>query len=221
MKICIIADTHGFHDQVVIPEADVIIHCGDFCNYGHTKEAKKFLAWYDALPHRYKILIAGNHDRCFEDVKKREKLLSVTNKIIYLQDDGVEIDGVKFWGSPWQPEFCNWAFNLPRHGDELFRVWNLIPRNTNILITHGPPYGILDLAQMHLPPYPQNVGCELLRHRLEEIEISYHCYGHLHEGFGVDARTLKTVCINASICNFSYNPINKPIVLDYDSGDIL
>jgi len=101
------------------------------------------------------------------------------NATCYLENSGVEIDGVKFWGSPWQPEFFNWAFNLPR-GRRLAEIWALIPDDTEVLITHTPPYGILDRVDSG-----EHVGCEDLRRALQRVKPKVHVFGHIHEDRGV------------------------------------
>jgi hypothetical protein len=122
----------------------------------------------------------------------------------------VDIDGLKIYGSPWQPEFFNWAFNLPRNGSELESKWNLIPEGLDILITHGPPWGVLDLA-----PRGLNVGCELLSKRVMEVSPKIHVFGHIHSSYG--QKNFNGVeFINASVLGEDYNPTNDPVKIDYD-----
>jgi Icc-related predicted phosphoesterase len=130
--------------------------------------------------------------------------------IIYLCDEVIVLDGVRFYGSPWQPEFFNWAFNLPRKGPALRAKWDAIPDDTNVLVTHGPEYGMLDA------PGPGNhVGCELLRHRLSTLRnLKAHIFGHIHEGYGARCGPHSYDSINASTCNRQYRPVNEPIVWD-------
>src|SRR6516225_9872366 len=135
MKLVIIADTHGQHEEFIVPPGDVFIHAGDFTAAGHPHSVGKFNNWLGRLPHKYKIVVAGNHELDWST----EKAAVLTNAI-YLQDSGTEIEGIRFWGSPWQPEFNNWEFNLPR-GVALAEKWALIPPGTDVLITHGPPQG--------------------------------------------------------------------------------
>jgi Icc-related predicted phosphoesterase len=119
----------------------------------------------------------------------------------------VEIEGLTVYGSPWQPEFGSWAFNLPR-GHQLRNKWRLIPPNTDILVTHGPPKGILDMT-----PRGESVGCEDLRHRLGAIAPKLHVFGHVHRGYGETAQA-DTHFVNASICDESYKPVNPPVVVE-------
>ncbi len=143
MKIVFISDTHGRHEDVKLPQGDVLIHAGDISRTGKSVEVEAFLKWLSHQTHKYKILIAGNHDWYFESNSKIMIDSRMPDNIIYLNDSGCEIEGVRFWGSPIQPEFGNLAFNRKR-GEDIKEHWDLIPLNTDILITHGSPYSILD-----------------------------------------------------------------------------
>jgi hypothetical protein len=128
-----------------------------------------------------------------------------------LQDHTHTIDGVKIYGSPWQPEFYNWAFNLPRNGKELQETWSNIPNDTEILITHGPPWGHCDVT-----PYGNlNVGCELLRVRVDELKPKIHVFGHIHSGYGYKFHE-GTHFINAAVLGERYSYDNKPLTIDWD-----
>jgi len=142
MKIVCLADTHGMHSKLEVPYGDVLIHAGDFCGMGRSLEVIAFNEWLGTLPHPAKIVIAGNHDRPFERDPSARAFLT---NAIYLQDSEVTVAGIRFYGIPWQPAFCNWAFNLQR-GEELKRKWDIIPNGIDILITHGPPHKIGDLT---------------------------------------------------------------------------
>ncbi|WP_308873929.1 metallophosphoesterase family protein [Thiothrix subterranea] len=139
MNLTFISDTHSLHDRLpAIDAGDVLIHCGDFTGRGTLDDTLNFAEFMAAQPFTHKIVIAGNHDWCFED--KRRKIAEHILKeygLIYLNDSGIEIDGVKFWGSPIQPEFCDWAFNRER-GEAIRQHWDKIPADTDVLITHGP-----------------------------------------------------------------------------------
>lgn len=224
MKLVIISDTHSLHGQMYedIPEGDVLIHCGDVCNRGTTREALDFIEWFKKQPHDTKIFIAGNHDWAFK--KKSDELKHALadlelsgSEVCYLEDEGmtVEIDGqeINFWGSPWQPEFCNWAFNLPR-GEALKAKWDMIPENTHVLITHGPP---MTKGNVDYTVYDRvNVGCEELSKKIATLpNLLVHCFGHIHEGYGVeDFPGTPIKLINASICTLRYSPSNAPIVIE-------
>lgn len=162
------------------------------------------------------VFIAGNHDRKFEShgEQARKVISSRTSnggEIYYLQDSGCEIDGVKFYGSPWQPEFCSWAFNLPR-GSKLKEKWDKIPEGTDVLITHCPPYRILDRTHY---AYGEEIGCEDLLDTVLKVRPKLHVFGHCHAGYGMNYHLLDgTVFVNASTCSEQYNPINPPVEFD-------
>lgn len=136
MRIISISDTHGLHEDLDIPDGDVLVHAGDMTSHGRLAQIEDFNKWISSFPHKNKIVISGNHDWGFQKQSKQARELLAS--CIYLQDENVEIEGVKFYGSPWQPEFFNWAFNLPR-GKELKSIWGNIPDETDLLITHNPP----------------------------------------------------------------------------------
>jgi Icc-related predicted phosphoesterase len=208
MRLVIASDTHSLHDQISVPEGDIFLHAGDFMNRGVLAEVSTFSRWIRDLPHRYKIVIAGNHDLAFEDSPEaaRRILRDGEDGLTYLQDSGIAIDGVRFWGSPWQPWFNDWAFNLQR-GAEIARKWNLIPADTDVLVTHGPPMTILDFA------YGEHLGCADLWKRVQDIAPRVHAFGHIHEGSGDEERD-GTIYVNASICDGAYRPVNPCRVID-------
>lgn len=213
MRIVYISDTHSMKPEHPIPDGDVIVCSGDISNRGSEKDIRSFALWYNNLPHKHKIVIAGNHDFSFERTPKlAQGWLCNATKIIYLEDRGIEIDGVRFYGSPWQPEFFNWAFNLPRDTGELGVKWGLIPDDTDVLITHGPPNGILDRCSDG-----RRVGCEELLDKVRDIKPKIHVFGHIHEAYGTH-QTADTLFINASTCTLQYEPTNKPIVVDLING---
>lgn len=189
MKLTFISDTHTKHNQVTssLPGGDVIIHAGDVSSMGYKHELQQFLKWFNNLDnYTHKIFIAGNHDWGFQDSPDMcKELLEFYNKVTYLEDN-LEVIGddystaVKVYGSPWQPEFFNWAFNLPRNGEELKDKWDNIPMNTDILITHGPAWGHLDT----IVGQSINLGCELLSERIKVVKPKIHVCGHIHSGYG-------------------------------------
>lgn len=230
MKIVSISDTHTLHKGVTIPECDVLIHSGDISTRGYKQEIINFLEWFSVQPSIHKILISGNHDFFFDSQWKafhstdsqgnrHEKivtsdqeikdLLALYPNIIYLNDSGVTIDGVNFWGSPVQPWFHDWAFNRQR-GEELKKHWDLIPDNTNVLITHGPPFGYGD----YVLQTGQKVGCDELLKKIRTLkELKLNQFGHIHQGYGVyEDGGVKF--INASILNEDYRIANKPIITE-------
>lgn len=176
------ADTHLFEASLLVPEGDVLVHAGDFCRGGELTECRAFAAWWNALPHRHKILVAGNHDWCFSD--DRTEAEALFERTHYLQDAEVELGGLRVYGSPWQPEFHQWAFNLPR-GAALAARWALIPEGLHLLITHGPPHGTGDrTSYARRAEADGHSGCVDLRRRIEVVRPALHVYGHIHEDGG-------------------------------------
>lgn len=220
-RIVLLSDTHNAHDEINVPAGDILIHAGDATGRGTIEEINAFSRWFTALPHKHKILVAGNHDWLFETNPALAK--SLMRDCIYLQDSLAQIENLKIYGSPWQPRFYDWAFNLDR-GAELAEKWHLIPDDTDILITHGPPFGILDAAPRGSLP-DENVGCADLRRRVEELaalgNLKLHVFGHIHHSYGAtemfgekNNRKSGVKFANASNCDESYAPVNVPLVFD-------
>ena len=203
MQITTLSDTHGLHHQLQLPGGDLLIHAGDVCNRGSQEEAANFIDWFEKQQYTYKIFIAGNHDFFFENFTQQEIQDILPKNIFYLNDTGIEIDGINIWGSPITPEFHNWAFNRKR-GEEINKHWQLIPNNTDILITHGPAFGILDKTF-----HNQNVGCEELLIAVKNIQPKYHVFGHIHEAFG-SLNEKESTYINTSSLDFFYKLRNTP-----------
>jgi Icc-related predicted phosphoesterase len=204
MRIVCLSDTHN--QQIEAPDGDILIHAGDATIRGTHQEILEFNAWFSVLPHKHKIFVAGNHDWLFETNPVMARAL-LDKSIVYLQDKAIEIDGVKIYGSPWQPRFYDWAFNLDR-GREMAEKWDMIPADTDILITHGPPAGILDRTA-----YGDLAGCEELIKKVTAVRPKAHIFGHIHEGYG-SREEFGVKFINASNCNESYYPVNPAIVFD-------
>ena len=190
---------------------------GDISSRGYKTELENFFKWFDGIDnYDHKIFIAGNHDFGFQDEPETIKgLLTGYKTIDYLQDEYLGIqDGdepeLKIWGSPWQPEFHNWAFNLPR-GEKIKEKWDLIPNDVDILITHGPPFSKLD----YVPYNNINVGCEELLLKVQQIKPKIHLFGHIHEGSGY-VFDGNTHYINAAVLNGRYEFRNKPITVDFN-----
>jgi len=207
-KITFISDTHNQHHKIKIPESDILIHAGDATGRGSIQEIVSFLSWLSQQPAKHKIYVAGNHDFLFErDFNLSRALLLEHPSITYLQDSIIEVMGLKIYGSPWTPRFYDWAFNADY--DKLIKVWSIIPENIDILITHGPPFEILDRTDEG-----NNVGCKTLFYEIQNrIKPKYHVMGHIHEGYGIKV-VEKTTFINASSCDRKYRPVNPPITLD-------
>lgn len=202
MKIVCISDTHGKHDLITLPSADMIIHAGDISSFGLRYQVEDFLKWFSSLNYKHKIFIAGNHDFLFEQSPKLASSL-VPDNVIYLEESGVNIEGIKIWGTPMTPYFFNWAFNR-LEGSELKSHMEKIPRNLDILISHGPPFGILDKNLEG-----QNCGSLSLLEALKVKAPKNVIFGHIHEGYG-KVKQDGIRFINASSVNRHYEIANKP-----------
>ncbi|MCC6461480.1 MAG: metallophosphatase domain-containing protein [Saprospiraceae bacterium] len=205
MKFVFISDTHLKHEQVELPPGDVLVHAGDFSRRGTPEEAAAFLHWFAQQPFRHKILVAGNHDFIAERDPGLFRAL-LPEGVLYLENSGIEIEGIRLWGSPITPWFFDWAFNRQR-GAEIRRYWEAIPEQTDVLITHGPPYGLLDEVLRD----PRPVGCRDLLRRVQEIRPRVHVFGHIHEGYGQRLEN-GTLFINASLLDVRYQVVNPPVL---------
>lgn len=231
--ICFISDTHSKHEQLKIPTCDVLIHCGDEGTRTDLFELNSFLIWFENQKAKKKIFIAGNHSIILDKdwVEKKyydnaisgliakqnyedgQKLLTQFD-VVYLLNSGFEYEGIKFWGSPYSPSFHRqyWAFNADR-GEEIKRHWDLIPNDTDVLITHGPPKYILDRCFND----GFHAGCEELNKKINEHQYLIHASGHIHEGYGTHWQQ-NTLCINSSVLNEDYKLTNKPIMVELDEN---
>jgi 3',5'-cyclic AMP phosphodiesterase CpdA len=227
IKLTLFSDTHSKHKWIPtdhLPGGDILLHTGDISSMGYEHELLNFLNWFNEIPsYFYKVFIAGNHDWIFQkqpDYVKR--VMENYPNITYLQDDFVYFAewGLKIYGSPWQPEFYNWAFNLPRNGKELEEVWNKIPDDTDILLTHGPAHGFVDKV---IGRY-ENLGCEKLAERIRIVQPTLHVCGHIHSGNGVDYND-QTTHINASVLDeryeYAYTPYNIELNLETKEVEII
>lgn len=218
MRLVLISDTHNLNfvrgTPLDVPDGDVLVHCGDATLQGTYSEVADFATWFSKFPHKHKIFVPGNHDWAFYYACKRDGTLTdgmqtMLDKIDWahvLIDQGVTIDGVKFWGSPWQPEFMGWAFNLPR-GLPLKEKWDLIPAGTDVLVTHGPPMGILDRVGR------QHVGCADLLNAVHRVKPQLHAFGHVHAGYGTMYRW-GIEFVNCATADEAYFLRHKPVVVD-------
>lgn len=210
MKIVCLSDTHGLHRRVRVPDGDVMVHAGDFTGRGEPSEVDNFLDWLAALPHEHKVFTAGNHDFYVEEQNEYFiKQVKAIPRVTYLQDSGATIAGLRFWGSPVQPWFYDWAFNRNR-GAEIREHWDLIPADTQVLVTHGPPLGILDLTFSG-----EHKGCEDLRATIEELkDLRLHVFGHMHPPGGQQCKVESKIFVNAAICNEGGYATRSPVVVD-------
>jgi len=210
VKLTIISDTHNQHNQLVIPDGDILIHCGDFSSRGSQKEFDNFIIWFKEQPHEYKILVAGNHDIYLECRNEQISSKLLKDNIFYLENEPVLLHGIWFHGFLYTPTFGDWAFMSNR--PEMNKQLKKIHKNTDVLICHGMPYGIMDIA----PRINTSVGCKDLLDTVDTIKPKLVCGGHLHSGYGEEV-TEDTLFVNASVCNEQYIPSNKPQVVYFDT----
>jgi len=232
MRIVAISDTHTKEREIVIPNGDVLVHAGDFTYKGRMDEITDFLDWFLELPHKHKVFIAGNHDitldpgirkisKSFLPVHWIEKIffdrVKDAENVHYLDDSGVTIEGINFWGSAATPTFgYGWGFNYDR-GPEIDKIWEKIPMDTDILITHGPPFGMLDAVKYGST---LGVGCSNLSGRISERNIKAHFFGHIHESYG-HAQDSGTHYFNCCALDEDYYPSNFPWIVDIENGEIV
>eukprot|EP00056_Hartaetosiga_gracilis_P005222 m.82616 g.82616 ORF g.82616 m.82616 type:complete len:364 (+) comp12092_c1_seq4:931-2022(+) len=222
LRCVCISDTHSFDlSKLVLPEGDVLIHAGDFTNVGRVDEVKEFSAFLKSTDFKHKIVIAGNHDLSFDEKDYEHIYYQFHDKPIdckeakaalegctYLEDSSYEIEGVSFYGSPYQPRFYDWGFNQSR-GEESLNKWMEIPDGVDVLVTHGPAIGHGDTCMGG-----NRAGCvDLLQQIQTRVRPQYHVFGHIHEGYGVSTDG-QTTFVNASTCNYNYRPVQAPLVFD-------
>lgn len=224
MRITLISDTHNKHKQLSLPGGDLLIHAGDISSVGYEHEINNFYKWMEKQDYDHLVFVPGNHDTFFEDYPdKSQQVINTYDLVNTLIDDllmiGNEYDiqeMTKIWGTPWQPAFMNWAFNLPRGGKELEEKFNLIPVDTDILVSHGPPQGILDISGH---PYNQpNLGCEILAKRIEVVRPKIHVFGHIHGSNGYLFKN-GTHFFNASVLNERYEYRYTPVTFDWNKEE--
>ena len=212
MKIVAISDTHGMHKGLAIPNGDVFIHAGDFTSHGTIENLLDFCSWIEKLPHKHKIIIAGNHDMIAQKMPLivRESVMRSGGK--YLIDEPVTVDSVKFYGSPWTPTFMDWHF-MANRGAEISKKWEMIPNDTDVLITHGPPASCLDVVKGK-----GSQGCADLLKRVRCISPSFHVFGHIHECGGATVQHTHDLqgirFINASVLDGNYRRAHKAMVFE-------
>ena len=205
MKFVCISDTHNQHENLVFDgtEGDILVHTGDFSNFGNLLNVKNFISWFQEQPFPIKILIAGNHDVSLDkDLMKDHKAINEVidtyvrqnSNLIYLDESGYDIDGIKIWGSAYTPGGSKqWAFQYFSN-EEAESRWSKIPEDTDVLLTHGPPFGILDKYN------GENLGCPVLfKHVMERVAPVFHCFGHVHNTHGFEKCGLTTFINSAMV----------------------
>jgi Icc-related predicted phosphoesterase len=206
-RVVCISDTHGKHKKLAVPDGDLLIHAGDFTMLGTLAEIVTFLNWFRDQPHAHKVLIAGNHDRLFERESLLCERLAAESGAIYLNDNEALVADLRIYGSPITPEFAG-AFN--RNQAEIDWHWQNIPEGIDVLVTHGPPHGVLDAVKRG------RVGCrDLARHIGTRLRpnLKLHVFGHIHESYG-QATVHDVTFVNACSLDELYQPVNPPIVVE-------
>lgn len=207
IKVVAISDTHGKEAWLDLPKCDILIHCGDF-HITSLIELEYANRWFGNQKATHKIYVAGNHDRKLERLEKAEAKRILTN-VIYLENDLVEIDGLRIYGSPYSPEFNNWSFMYPRCSLEAKKIWQQIPENLDILVTHAPPYDILDRNL-----YDIRCGCEVLQREILKKKPKRHLFGHLHL-YGGQSTTQENIDFyNCSVLDEEYKLKNKSTIIE-------
>jgi len=198
MKVACLSDTHTHHELVTVPECDMVIHAGDFTYRGDFKEVKDFIDWYGNLPAKHKILVCGNHEVI---ISKRPRVLDLwcmEKGITLLKNQHVVIAGYKIFGSPYSVEFGNWVYGEPE--DRLKRIWDMIHDDTDILVTHGPPWGVLDVNRDGI-----NCGSTTLSEKLYNLnKLKLYVTGHIHESRGT-TQIEQIQVVNAAMCGIPYS----------------
>ena len=205
LRLVCIGDTHGFHRKLELPPGDILIHSGDFDGRS-VEQLHDFNAWLGTLPFRHKIVIAGNHDLLFDRNPKVAR--AHLTEAIYLQDSGVTLEGVKFWGSPANSVGGDWAFSRERLV-KIRKHWDLIPDDTDVLITHEPPYGTLDKPHI----LAKHAGCQYLLGAVLRIKPRLHIFGHVHGGYGREA-AWNMMLINCAVVDNARTLVNPPTVVE-------
>lgn len=222
MRIVYFSDTHNEHENLHIPQGDLLIFGGDMSVNGSNDEIMAFLDWFQALPHYYKILIAGNHDISLDydmigtrSTRLLKRLSRCCDNVVsfYLENSSCEIEGIKIWGSPITPEYSSkWGFKKKR-GSQLREHWSKIPDDTNILLTHGPAFGKNDVWM------GENIGDDALTHHIKRVKPKFHLCGHVHEGRGISVDN-DTIYLNGAVVDNNDNLQNPAWIIEYETSTI-
>ena len=207
MRLVVIGDTHGKHEELGVLEGDVLIHCGDFCD-GFRKDPRdveNIDAWFAKQQVELILCVGGNHD--FGAEERIENGEPIFEHAVWLMDEAHEHRGVKFFGSPWVPHLQGWAFYLSEV--ELREKWSLIPDDTDVLITHTPPGGILDQPRSR----QINCGCEHLLRRVRKVRPRFHLFGHNHASAGLE-KDGPTTFVNASVVDSKLEVVRGALTFD-------
>jgi len=211
MKLVCISDTHGDHEGLDLPTGDVLVHAGDLTGHGSQAETLSFMKWLGSRGFDHTLCIAGNHDTFMEEQPKLARQFAEKHGVVLLNDSGYEAGGLRFWGSPITPRFCDWSF-MRDAGEPIEAHWRMIPPDTDVLITHGPPHGIMD--EVERPDGRQEkTGCPSLLSCVRRISPKVHIFGHIHQGRG-SAQEGNVAFFNVSTMNKNYQRIHEPVLIE-------
>ncbi len=225
MKIVCTSDTHRMHGMLKMPKGDILIHAGDFTDWGSTSDMVDFKDWLREQDYKHKFFIAGNHDVKFEIIPDYCKSI-FKGVATYLDSDVVEVEGLKIFGTPYTPRFAG-AFQLGfSSGEDDRAFWNtIIPDGIDILVTHGPPLGILDIVErindVDGKPDIEHCGSLGLLERVAEVKPKLHLFGHIHQSYGTKKSDYGTKFVNAAAQDFVKGILNKPIVVEVKKTSIV
>ncbi|RRA50332.1 metallophosphatase domain-containing protein [Acidipila sp. EB88] len=206
LRLVCIGDTHGFHRSLVLPAGDILIHSGDFDGQS-VEQVDDFNDWLESLPYRHKLVIAGNHDLLFD--RKPKVARAHLTAAVYLQDSGIRIEGLNFWGSPVNSVMGEeWAFSAER-GAKIRKHWDRIPADADVLITHEAPYGTLDKQDI----LGRHRGCQNLLGTLLRVKPKLHVFGHIHGSYGQES-AWNVRLVNCAVVNNQRVLTNAPTVVD-------
>ena len=215
MRICAISDVHEKqNDMDKLPDGDLLVSAGDETLSGNMDRFKEFVDWFASQPHKHKVFVAGNHSKNLSNYNREGSINIIRDAgIIYLEHEATVIDGLKIFGSPYSSRFgIGWSFNIDR-GKDSVELYSEIPDDTQVLICHGPSHMINDAAPRGLGQY-DNVGSVELTDRIRQLkQLKVFVCGHIHDAHNVLEKD-GVIYANAAICDESYNPTNKPIVID-------
>jgi len=208
MRIVVISDTHKQEPYLTLPEGDILIHCGDMgCNY--PLDVQIMNDWFGEQDFRYKLCVAGNHDTELQRIGK-SMCKELLTHVRYLENEEIEIEGLKFWGSPHTPEFNSWAYMYPRRSLDAKQIWEKIPYGLDFLITHGPAYQMLDYSKFE----NKAVGCEVLQREIFKKQPKRHIFGHIHEQGSQYLEKDGINFFNCSVLNGEYKLSYKPTIIE-------
>jgi Icc-related predicted phosphoesterase len=212
MKLVCISDNHNNYNDFIVPNGDVLIHAGDFSYQGKPGEIVDFMDWLNRQPHTHKLWIPGNHELSLEDFPYNIETIEKETSSVCLHNKEYTIDGARFFGAAFTPEFNHWAYNLTDRQSKVF--WENAP-STDVLVSHGPPRDVLDTSGYHGRP----LGCKYHFEYLKRTKPKINVFGHIHGSGGLEEKLQwdngsTTLCANVSVLNEKYKFENEPTVLD-------